>query len=284
MMMAGGRCISSSSRESAAQRQEPPGAAIAAERADGHELVVAATDVALALEGGDAVEQPPPASTNTHSQHRDHKSHKRNATGKNKLAEQTGSVFGAPRGDDGAAAREEKPDDGEADDESALPDPADRAVFTAYTKMIAAEHKLAKQIGSFFGALHGDDGAAAREEDPDDGEANDEADGECALPDPADRAAFTAYTEMITARECIAVVARRAELTQAVEHLEVEPHPSSTPLSALFVPRSSFLSPLCASMSRTRPAVSRRTIRDSGGSSRVRKSAEGLNSARPSSA
>ena len=223
MMMAGGRCISSSSREAAAQRREPPGAASAAERADGHELVVAATDVALAREGGDAVEQPPPASTNAHSQHRDHKSHKRNATGKNKLAKQTGSVFGAPRGDDGAAARDEEPDDGEADDESALPDPADRA-------------------------------------------------------------AFTAYTEMITARECIAVVARRAELTQAVEHLEVEPHPSSTPLSALFVPRSSFLSPLCASMSRTRPAVSRRTIRDSGGSSRVRKSAEGLNSARPSSA
>ena len=50
-----------------------------------------------------------------------------------------------------------------------------------------------------------------------------EADDEGVLPDPADRAAFKEYTDMITARECIAVVARRAELYQAAVHLEARP-------------------------------------------------------------
>ena len=93
---------------------------------------------------------------------------------------------------------------------------------SAYRKQKRAKatgkNKLAKKIGAFFGSSHGDDNA--NEVEPD----NDEDDDEGAtLPDPADRAAFNEYTDMITSRECIAVVARRAELYQAVAHLEVRP-------------------------------------------------------------
>jgi hypothetical protein len=80
------------------------------------------------------------------------------------------------------------------------------------------KNRLAKQIRAFFSSLHDDDDTASQEEQESD---NGEVDDEGALPDPADRGAFKAYTEMIIARECIAVVARRAELTQAVGHLEV---------------------------------------------------------------
>ena len=45
------------------------------------------------------------------------------------------------------------------------------------------------------------------------------ADDEAALPDPNDSAKFDAFIEMITARECLAVVARRAELTRALGHV-----------------------------------------------------------------
>ena len=82
-----------------------------------------------------------------------------------------------------------------------------------------AEHggkrSMAKRLSFFFRGLLGGD--EAREEEPDGEKGN----GEEPLPDPADRAAFDAYTKKITARECIAVVARRTELTQACAYLEV---------------------------------------------------------------
>ena len=45
---------------------------------------------------------------------------------------------------------------------------------------------------------------------------------EAALPDPNDSAALDAFIEMTTARECLAVVARRAELTRALEYVETK--------------------------------------------------------------
>ena len=39
------------------------------------------------------------------------------------------------------------------------------------------------------------------------------------LPDPANKAEFASYCEMITAQECLAVVARHAELEEAVDYL-----------------------------------------------------------------
>ena len=77
---------------------------------------------------------------------------------------------------------------------------------------------MSKKLTFFlFGAPH-DDHYEAHEEKPDE---NDREIDEGTIPDLADRAAFNAFTEMITARECIAVVARRAELAQACTHLEV---------------------------------------------------------------
>ena len=81
------------------------------------------------------------------------------------------------------------------------------------------KNKLAKQIGAFFSTQQKDDEDDTNEEEHDDGQHG----GAGALPDPADRAAFNEYTNMITARECIAVVARRAELYQAAVHLEARP-------------------------------------------------------------
>ena len=80
------------------------------------------------------------------------------------------------------------------------------------------DRRLSSRLSSFCGSPLGDDEAAAREEVPEDDTPEED---EGALPDPSDRAAFEAYTVMITARECIAVAARRAELAQAVAHLEV---------------------------------------------------------------
>ena len=79
------------------------------------------------------------------------------------------------------------------------------------------DRRLSSRLSSFCGSPLGDD-KAAREEVPEDDTPEED---EGALPDPSDRAAFEAYTVMITARECIAVAARRAELAQAVAHLEV---------------------------------------------------------------
>ena len=39
------------------------------------------------------------------------------------------------------------------------------------------------------------------------------------LPDPSDKAEFAAYCEMVTAQECLAVMARHAELEEAVDYL-----------------------------------------------------------------
>ena len=77
---------------------------------------------------------------------------------------------------------------------------------------------MSKRLTSFFFGTPHDDHNEGREEKPD-GHGKENGDG--AIPDPADRAAFNAFTEMITAREFIAVVARRAELAQACAHLEV---------------------------------------------------------------
>lgn len=78
------------------------------------------------------------------------------------------------------------------------------------------KRSMAKRLSRFFRTPLGND--EAHQEELDDEEDNDD---EEALPNPADRAVFDAYTEKITARECIAVVARRAELTKACAHLEV---------------------------------------------------------------
>jgi hypothetical protein len=44
-------------------------------------------------------------------------------------------------------------------------------------------------------------------------------DANALLPDPADKAEFATYCEMVTAQECLAVMARHAELEAAVEYL-----------------------------------------------------------------
>ena len=48
-----------------------------------------------------------------------------------------------------------------------------------------------------------------------------------ALPDPNDREAFDEYTDMITARDCLAVVARRDELRRACAYLEKQRAPNA---------------------------------------------------------
>ena len=53
------------------------------------------------------------------------------------------------------------------------------------------------------------------------------------LPDPDDQAAFDAYTEMITARDCLAVVARRNELRRAHAYLEKQVKDGDTSQEAL---------------------------------------------------
>ena len=45
---------------------------------------------------------------------------------------------------------------------------------------------------------------------------------EAGLPDPNDSVALDAFIKMTTARECLAVVARRAELTRALEYVETK--------------------------------------------------------------
>lgn len=73
-----------------------------------------------------------------------------------------------------------------------------------------------RQLLAFVDGTPGDDEVApGPEAELEGGEDEDEA----LLPDPNDGAEFDAFIEMISARECLAVVARRAELAQAVEYL-----------------------------------------------------------------
>ena len=68
---------------------------------------------------------------------------------------------------------------------------------------------------SFFNDPHERDDASAEVE-----EFNRQDKGGFTLPDPDDRAAFDAFTDMITARDCLAVVARHDELTHTYAHLK----------------------------------------------------------------
>ena len=47
-------------------------------------------------------------------------------------------------------------------------------------------------------------------------------DDEAQLPDPHDKAEFGAYCEMITARECLAVMARAQQEAEGANHLGLE--------------------------------------------------------------
>lgn len=105
----------------------------------------------------------------------------------------------------------------EANDGGETPSPTTTPKADASPRPIL-DRRLSSKFSSCFGSSSGDDEAAARGEVPEDDTPEED---EGALPDPSDRAAFEAYTVMITARECIAVAARRAELAQAVAHLEV---------------------------------------------------------------
>ena len=74
---------------------------------------------------------------------------------------------------------------------------------------------------------------------------------EAALPDSNDSAALDAFIEMTTARECLAVVARRAELTRALEYAETQNDTRRVQklrvILSAFDRRWGFVPPRCAS-------------------------------------
>ena len=82
---------------------------------------------------------------------------------------------------------------------------------------VGTRERHVRQVLEFVDGMAGaDEVAPAPEVELESGGDDDEA----ALPDPDDSAKFDAFIEMITARECLAVVARRAELTRALGHLQ----------------------------------------------------------------
>ena len=121
-----------------------------------------------------------------------------------------GGAVGAPQSAEHGGGDETKHADG-----GAAPAPGARS-----------SSPIGAQISEYFkpnaggGGGGGDSVEAAGEDDNDALLLFDETiDENALLPDPADKAVFASYCEMVTAQECLAVMARHAELEAAVEYL-----------------------------------------------------------------
>ena len=118
-------------------------------------------------------------------------------------------------GGGGGSIRVEIIDDGAGAAATAAPAPGARSSVSLPARL--AEYFQPSAGGGGGGG--GDSVEAADDHDADAIRFDETVDTDALLPDPANKAEFASYCEMVTAQECLAVMARHAELEEAVDYL-----------------------------------------------------------------